>query len=84
MTTDVLATLKTLIANDLDINVDEADIRSDISLFEDGIGLDSVAVMEFISLIEGQFSIRFSDDELSLEPFQDLQTLADFIIEKQG
>ena len=84
MTTEVLNQLKKIIVNDLDVNVtNEADIKEDISLFEDGVGLDSVAIMEFISLIESSFSIEFADDELNLEPFETLQVLTAFIVNKQ-
>lgn len=74
--------LKEIIVNDLDINADMKNIENDASLLEDGIGLDSVAVMEFISIIEEKFGFELSDDELSMEPFQSLTVLSDFIAKK--
>lgn len=79
---NITSRLKNIIANDLDINVDIDSIQDDASLLEDGIGLDSVAVMEFISIIEQKFGLEFSDDELNLEPFKDLQVLSEFIAKK--
>ncbi len=75
--------LKTIIANDLDVNVKLEGIADDAGLLEDGIGLDSVALMEFISIIEERFDIQFSDDELGMEPFQNLRALSECIAQKQ-
>jgi acyl carrier protein len=75
--------LKAIIANDLDVNVELEGIADDAGLLEDGIGLDSVALMEFISIIEERFSIQFSDDELGMEPFQNLRALSECIARKQ-
>ena len=74
--------LKQIIANDLDVNVSLDSIQEDASLLEGGIGLDSVAIMEFVSIIEEKFNFEFSDDELGSEPFQSLATLSEFIANK--
>lgn len=79
---EITEQLKSLIANDLDLNLDINDISEEMSLLEDGIGLDSMAVMEFISLIEEKFNVEFTDEELSMEPFQNLASLSQCIQEK--
>jgi acyl carrier protein len=79
---NILAELKSIIANELDVNIKLADISDDAPLFEGGLGLDSIAVMAFITLIEEHFHFQFKDDELNLSPFQNLQILADFINSK--
>ncbi|MFK5894034.1 MAG: phosphopantetheine-binding protein [Pseudomonadota bacterium] len=79
MTQEIVNQLKLIVANELDVNIKLEEIDDNVSLFEEGIGLDSVAIMEFIALIETNFNIQFSDDELNLEPFKDLKTLAEFI-----
>lgn len=71
--------LKDIIAHQLDVNVTIEEIKVDTPLLEEGLGLDSIAVMEFITLIEETFEFQFAEDELNLEPFQNLQTLARFI-----
>lgn len=83
MIENVIVQLKQIIVDKLDVNVKLEEIDDNASLFEEGIGLDSVAIMEFISLIEADFGFKFSDDELNMEPFKDLRTLAAYIIEKQ-
>jgi len=79
---NIMAQLKQIIANDLDVNRKIEEIKDDVSLFEEGIGLDSVAVMEFITLIEKRFGFQLAEDELNMEPFRTLQTLAQFIQNK--
>lgn len=74
--------LKDIIVSDLDINADRTTLTDNISLLENGVGLDSVSVMEFISIIEEKFGFEFSDDELSLEPFESLNSLSEFIAQR--
>ena len=56
---EITERLKHIIANELDVNVREDSIQEDDSLLEGGVGLDSVAVMEFISIIEEKFDFEF-------------------------
>lgn len=74
--------LKDIIVSELDIKASRDALQSDVSLLESGVGLDSVSVMEFISIIEEKFDFEFSDDELSMEPFESLNTLSKFIAER--
>lgn len=82
MNQDMLNKLKDIIVNELDVNLKREDINENVSLFEEGIGLDSVTIMEFISLIEANFAIQFSDEELDFKQFKDLNTLAGFVAGK--
>lgn len=82
MDKNILNKLKNIIANELDVNLKCDDINENASLFEEGIGLDSVTIMEFISLIETNFSIQFSDEELDFNQFKNLNTLAGFVADK--
>lgn len=71
--------LKAIIAGELDVNLKEAEIDENVSLFEEGLGLDSIAIVELISLIEEKFGFQFSDSELSPEFFSNLRVLANLI-----
>ena len=82
MTKDVIDQLKQIIAQELDVNLGVEEIDEDASLFEEGIGLDSMAVMDFILLIEGRFGFEFSESELEVELFRNLRVLANFIATK--
>jgi acyl carrier protein len=78
----VIEQLKHIIAEDLDVNLSLEDINEESSLFEDGLGLDSVSVMEFITMIEERFKFQFSDAELNIESFKSLQMLANIVSNK--
>lgn len=79
MSDDILAQLKWLIAEKLDVDLTIEEIDEAAPLIDGGLGLDSVAIVEFISLVEGHFDFEFEDDELSLASFQNLEVLANVI-----
>jgi len=71
--------LKEIIAYDLDVNISMDEIRDDISLYEDGVGLDSITIVNFIVLIEEKFDFKFGDNEINASLFSCLNNLAEFI-----
>ena len=71
--------LKKIIADKLDVNIAYEDIDETISLFEDGLGLDSIAIVDLIVSIEKDFELSINDQELNVELFKSLTTLAQFI-----
>ena len=84
MSTTVVNQLKSLIAEELDVNLKADQIDENASLFEDGLGFDSIATVELIALVEKHFGVEFSDSELNPECFSNLNVLADFISSKMG
>ena len=82
MVADVIEQLKQIIAQELDVNLDPQEIDENAPLFEEGIGLDSIAIMDFILLIEARFGFEFADTDLNVGLFRTLATLADLISAK--
>ena len=78
---EVVDQIKELIASELDMNIEKAEIGENDSLFEDGLGLDSVAIVEFITLLEDRFQFHFSEMDLTKEMFRNVSTVADSVIE---
>ncbi len=74
--------LKAIMAEELDVNLKVEEIDENASLFEDGLSLDSIAIVELISLVEQHFGFEFSDSELSPESFSNLRVLANLISSK--
>lgn len=74
--------LKEIIVNDLDTDILIEDIQEDISLYEDGIGLDSINIVNLIVLIEDRFNIEFGDQEINTSMFSNINNLAAFIHKK--
>jgi acyl carrier protein len=75
----IMNQLKEIIANKLDVNLKLDEIAENVSLYEDGLGLDSIAIVDLIVSIEKGFSISIQDEELNADLFRNLTTLADFI-----
>jgi acyl carrier protein len=71
--------LKEIIVKKLSVNIAKADIDDAASLYEDGIGLDSIAVVSFIVQIEKTFGFTFEESEISTELFENINTIAGFI-----
>ena len=80
----IIEQLKTIIADQLDANIKRMEITPDVSLLEDGLGLDSIMLVELVSLVEENFGFQFEEDELDLNIFTNLQTLATFVASKQS
>ena len=79
---EVVDQIRKLIADELDANLTVEEIGETDSIFEDGLGLDSVAIVEFITLLEDRFKVEFSESDLTKEMFRNISTIADFITEK--
>ncbi len=57
-----------------------ADIKNDAPLFGDeGLGLDSIDALEFIVLLDSEYSIKIDDPSLAREIFYSIDSMADFI-----
>ncbi len=59
--------------------VKPGDIKDDTPLFGEGLGLDSIDALELVVALEKEFGIKITDDEVGVEVFQNIGTLAAFI-----
>jgi len=82
MTENITERIKYLIVNKLDLNIKWEEIEDDVPLFEDGLNFDSIAIMEFISLIEVEFGFKLTEEELNMELFENLQTVTHLVSSK--
>jgi acyl carrier protein len=76
---EVLEGIKRIIAEDLELDVDYQDLTPAVPLFEDGLALDSVVLVELISFIEKRFGILLPDDLLTVDTFKDLGSVAQVV-----
>jgi len=79
MIENTIEQLQTIIAEQLDVNITREDIDPDSNLLEEGLGLDSIAIVELITLIEENFGFEFDEDGLDMEAFHTVRTLAAYI-----
>lgn len=78
----VLERVKRLVLEDLDVNLTYEDLDETAPLFEEGLALDSVLLVEMISFIEKRFNIELRDEALNRETFKNLRSVA-HVIEQQ-
>lgn len=82
MTDPVLEKIKRIVVEDLDVNLAYEDLDETVPLFEEGLALDSVVLVELISFIEKRFDIELRDEALNMETFKNLQSVARVIREQ--
>lgn len=82
MRDDVLERLKRIVVEDLDVALSYEDLDETVPLFEEGLALDSVLLVELISFIEKRFDIELRDEALNMETFRNLQSVARVIREQ--
>lgn len=75
------AKLKELVVSSLDLeDITAADIETDIPLFGEGLGLDSIDALELGMAVKKEFAVTFSQDPAQNKTiFRSVKTLADFI-----
>lgn len=76
---DIIAELKRIIVEDLDVRIAAADVTPEVALLEGGLALDSIVLYELITLIEKRFGFEFADDNLNTAQFENLTVLAGYI-----
>lgn len=79
MQNDTVIQLKRLIADDLDVNLKLEEIDEAAPLFEQGLALDSIVLVELVGLVERHFGFEFDDGDLNVETFKNLRSLAEVV-----
>ena len=71
--------IKQVIIRTLSLEVDAEEIDDEDALFGGGLGLNSMATIEIIVGLEEEFGIEVPDEELRVELFDSVQTMADYV-----
>jgi acyl carrier protein len=80
---EVEAKIRRILISELEIKpsiVDACD--SATPLLGKGVGLDSVEVLALVAGIENEFDIQVDDNDLTVDLFKDIGTLAEYILQK--
>jgi acyl carrier protein len=73
-------TLRKMIASRIPSRPDPGSIAANVSIFQKGLGLDSMSGIEFVTEIEERFNIYIGDDDFDI--FDSLQNLIEFVLER--
>ena len=72
--------LKRMIVDSVQIHhIPLSDIHEDTTLFQEGLGLDSVDILEVVVAVERKFGIKIKDAKSGQQIFKTIGTIADFI-----
>ena len=77
--------LKETVVSALDLeDLTPADIETDVPLFGEGLGLDSIDAMEFGMAVKKAFGVSFSSNPAdNKQIFRSVKTLADYVEAQQ-
>jgi acyl carrier protein len=76
---EIVAILKSLLLEEMEVRVAADRIDGETPLLEDGLGLDSIVIVELIAGIERKFSMEFQDSDLRTANFSNLNALAEVV-----
>ena len=71
--------LKQAIVRGLRLPMQASDIADDLPLFGEGLGLDSIDVLELVLELERSFGVQIRDEETGREVLRSVNTIADFV-----
>ncbi len=71
--------VKQVIIRTLSLEVEADEIDDEDELFGGGLGINSMATIEIIVGLEEEFGIEVPDEDLRVELFDSVQTMADYV-----
>lgn len=71
--------VKQVIIRSLSLEVTPEEIGAEDALFGGGLGLNSMATIEIIVGLEEEFDLEVPDEDLRVELFDSVKTMADYV-----
>ena len=85
MSEDLILKLKQQIIEELALeDFEPTDIDSDESLFEEGLGLDSIDALSLVVILDKDYGIQILDPEQGKTILYSIRTIANYITENQS
>ena len=78
------AELKQAIVRGLRLPISPDDIGDDTSLFGEGLGLDSIDVLELVLELERSFGVQIRDERTGMEVLRSVDTIAAFVMRERA
>jgi len=78
------AEIKQAIVRSLRLPITPEEIGDSTSLFGDGLGLDSIDVLELVLEIERSFGVVIGDEQTGMRVLQSVDTIADYITSERA
>ena len=77
------AEVKTAIVRCLRMPIKPEEIEDDMSLFADGLGLDSIDALEIVLELQRSFGVELGDEEVGKRVLRSVRTIVEFIESKR-
>jgi len=85
ISTDMLKTeIKQAIVRSLRLQIAPEEIGDSTPLFGEGLGLDSIDVLELVLEIERSFGVTIGDEQTGMKVLGSVDTIADFIASERA
>ena len=78
------AEIKQAIVRSLRLPITPEEIGDSTSLFDEGLGLDSIDVLELVLELERSFGVSISDEQTGMNVLRSVDTIAEFIISERA
>jgi acyl carrier protein len=78
------AEIKRAIVESLRLPISVNDIGDSTSLFGEGLGLDSIDVLELVLEMERRFGVSITEEETGQRVLRSVDTIADFIMAERA
>lgn len=82
--TRLKAELKEAIVRALRLPIPASDIDDSAPLFGEGLGLDSIDVLELVLELERSFGVQIRDEETGATALRSIETIADFVLSQRA
>jgi acyl carrier protein len=76
--------LKQAIVRGLRLPIPAEDIEDSAPLFGEGLGLDSIDVLELVLELERSFGVQIRDEETGSTALRSIETIADFVLSQRA
>ena len=84
MSDTLRADIKQAIIRSLRLPITADEIGDDIPLFGEGLGLDSIDVLELVLELERSFGVAIRDEETGMVALRSVDTIHDFILKERA
>lgn len=71
--------VKETIVRSLRLSISPGEIDDDIALFGEGLGLDSIDVLELVLELERSFGVKISDEQLGRRALRNVASIVELI-----
>ena len=78
---DTMDRIRRVFIQSLHLNLSEEDFNYEAKL-DESVGLDSVAVLEFVTALEKEFGVEFEPEMLTIDLVRNLKDLAAYLEER--